>query len=309
MPRQPLIIPWWARILTIVASVVAVIPALSAVAGMERVGMFAQGFLYAWILAVSVGIERFRGGNHVTLGLPLHSLALTDIGKGAMVALAALTGVVTMALTLGATWSGVAFTSGLGIALLSVMLTVIHAAGEELLFRGVIMQAITERFGTVTAVLVTSVPFGLAHAANPDAGTVSVVNTVLAGIALGAMVIANRSLWLAIGFHGVWNLGVAAAIGPLSGYTELPYRIMALDTTSLGTWRWLVDGSYGIEEGLATTLALVIITVIVLRSQRYDAFVEAARLRRSIAERCRPYTAASPSTSTEGSATSSSHDV
>lgn len=309
MPRQPLIIPWWARILTIVASVVAVIPALSVLAGMEHVGTFTQSVLYVWILSISVGVEHVRGGDHVTLGVPLHTLALKDAGTGAMVALAALTGVVVMALSLGATWSGVALTSGLGIALLSIMLTVIHAAGEELLFRGVIMQAVSERFGAVTAVVVTSVPFGLAHAANPDAGIVSVVNTILAGIALGAMVVANRSLWLAIGFHAMWNVGVAAGIGSLSGFDSFPYRVAVLDTTSLDAWRWLVDGPYGIEEGLATTVALVIITVVVLRSQRYDAFVEAARQRLSIAERRRSYTAPAPSSSSGESATSSSHDV
>lgn len=309
MVRQPLTIPWWARILTIVASIIAIVPAMAALASVDHTGIFLQVIPYAWILLVSVGMERIRGGSHVTLGLPLRPLAARDAFKGAMYALAALTFVVGAALALGATWSGVAITSGLGIALLSVLLTIVLAAGEELLFRGVIMQAISERFGTVTAVLVTSIPFGLAHAANPDAGTVSVVNTVLAGIALGAMVVVNRSLWLAIGFHAMWNVGVAAGIGSLSGFDSFPYRVAVLDTTSLDAWRWLVDGPYGIEEGLATTVALVTITVVVLRSQRYDAFVEAARQRRSIAERRRSYTAPSPSSSTEGSATSSSHDV
>lgn len=304
MVRQPVPIAWWLRIVAVIGAFLAVLPVAAMLANVDSSGIVAFTLPYAWLLAVSLFIEHRRGGSHVTLGLPFRPLATHGTVKGALLALAALAVVVGTAVALGAQWTPVASTSGMGVVLLSVMLTVVLASGEELLFRGMIFQALQERFGAIVAILATSVPFGLAHAANPDASTLSVVNTVLAGITLGAMVAVYRSLWMAIGFHGAWNLGVAAGIGPLSGWDELPYRVAMLDTTMLHDWRWLVDGPYGIEEGAVTAVVLTAVTIAVLRSTRYDAYVEAARQRRALLQDsvpCTPtYTGERPSTSDHG---------
>ncbi|MBU3742665.1 MAG: CPBP family intramembrane metalloprotease [Candidatus Kapabacteria bacterium] len=298
MPRQPVALPWWSRILLIVGSMFAVVPLIMVV---DTIGVFGSMILpYAWLLVASVVIERLRGGNHVTLGLPLHASSLHHVGKGALSALGAVAAVVLVIVGIGGTWTvDLRLLDTPVLAVSSVGLTVMLAAGEELLFRGVVFQALHERFGAATAVLATSVPFGLAHLANPDAGAISTINTIMAGVALGAMVTTYRSLWVAIGFHAAWNVGVAAAVGPLSGWDMMPFRFASVDTTMLDQWRWLVDGPYGIEEGAMTTIALVIIVIGTLRSNRYDAVVEAARYRRLFGEQRRTYTPLSAASSVQ----------
>lgn len=277
---------------------ISVVPIAAIIADIETSGFAASVFPYLWLLVVSIVIERKRGGSHVTLGLPLHAQSMQHMGKGAVVALGAVCSVVLAVVALGGSWTiDLRLVDTPVLAMSSVLLTAMLAFGEELLFRGVVFQALHERFGAATAILATSLPFGLAHLANPDAGPISTINTILAGISLGVMVTTFRSLWVAIGFHMAWNLSVAAAVGPLSGWDFMPYRVAAVDTTMLGPWRWLVDGPYGIEEGAMTTAVLMIIVIATLRSKRYDAVVEAGRFRRLFVEQRSLYTPLTPASS------------
>ena len=293
-------IAWWVRIVLIVASFAASLPLAVMLADVPAIAEMAMVVPYMWLVVVSTSIERWRGGSHHSLGLPISLLAARFGWQGAMTAALAVTSIVLAAVAVGGTWTlDLSTMLHPGPAIAGLLVTAVLAAGEELLFRGVIFQALNERFGAAAAVLATSVPFGLAHVLNPEASLLSVVNTVLAGIALGAMVVAFRSLWYAIGFHVVWNIGIGAFVGPLSGWTNIPYRMATLDTTMLRDWRWFVDGNYGIEEGAVTTLALIVVAMAALRSNRYDAYVEAARMRMTLAQTNRPYTAANASTSVD----------
>ena len=85
---------------------------------------------------------------------------------------------------------------------------------EELMFRGVLLRVLQDRFGTWIALLVTSALFGCWHLLNPDAtvwGAVAIA--IEAGGALGAAYIATRKLWVPIGLHFGWNFAESAIFG------------------------------------------------------------------------------------------------
>jgi uncharacterized protein len=85
---------------------------------------------------------------------------------------------------------------------------------EELMFRGVLFRITEERFGTWTALVLTSVLFGLWHMINPDAtlwGAIAI--TIEAGGTLAAAYAATRSLWVPIGLHFGWNFAEAGIFG------------------------------------------------------------------------------------------------
>ncbi|MFD0684511.1 CPBP family intramembrane glutamic endopeptidase [Actinomadura fibrosa] len=85
---------------------------------------------------------------------------------------------------------------------------------EELMFRGVLFRIVEDRGGTWTALVLTSVLFGLWHMLNPDAtvwGAVAIA--VSAGGTLGAAYAATRSLWVPIGLHFAWNFTEAGVFG------------------------------------------------------------------------------------------------
>jgi hypothetical protein len=102
------------------------------------------------------------------------------------------------------------------------------AVGEELVFRGGIFRLAEERLGTAAALIISSVLFGLMHAANTGATPVSTAAIALeAGALLGMVYSASRSLWLPMGLHFGWNFTEGGIFGTTVSLTA---------TAAIGTW-------------------------------------------------------------------------
>ena len=144
---------------------------------------------------------------------------------------------------------------------------VVAALAEEALFRGYPLQTLTRAQLAVLGVLLTSVPFAAIHLQNPNvAKGFTFVNTALAGVWLAVAYLRTRSLWFPLGVHWSWNWALGSLFGlPVSGITRLAPNPL-LQATDLGP-AWLTGGSYGIEGGLACTIALVISTLFIWRTR------------------------------------------
>ena len=121
------------------------------------------------------------------------------------------------------------------------------AAGEEMIFRGYAFQLLVEKIGPFATVLPVGVIFGLAHATNPHASLLGVLNTILWGILLGYAFLRSHDLWLPIGLHYGWNAVLPLFGVNLSGLTiEVTRYFYRWDLLPL--WS---GGDYGPEGGLA----------------------------------------------------------
>jgi membrane protease YdiL (CAAX protease family) len=150
----------------------------------------------------------------------------------------------------------------------------IAAANEELLVRGFAFQAFEHNLGAVAAVAITSMIFGLLHLQNDDVSLFSTFNTILAGVWLGVAYLVTRSLWLATALHFSWNFVMAFVFGlPVSGI-KLFKNFAWLDGES--TSRWISGADYGPEGGAATTLALIICTLVIWKSGFFQTTEEMA---------------------------------
>jgi membrane protease YdiL (CAAX protease family) len=268
---------WWVRILVMIAAVGGIGVAGASMAP-EIDPVAVQSVVYGAAILVMVGIEKARPG-----GSPIAS----GIVPTAMTPRLAMAGGLAAILGLGAV--GIVSVLGGGrfevvndertVNVISTM--VLFAIGEEVLFRGTIFSALEERFGPIVAVLFTSLPFALVHTFNPGTSVISIINVGLAGIALGTAVAVTSSLWTSIGFHVLWNLGTALIFGPVSGI-DMAIGIVELRTDGMSAWtQALVAGPFGIEDGVMTTVVLLIACILVLRWRRFDPFVRAARYQRS----------------------------
>jgi uncharacterized protein len=133
------------------------------------------------------------------------------------------------------------------------------AVGEELVFRGAIFRITDERFGTAAALLISSILFGLLHAANPGATAVSTVAiAVEAGALLGVAYSASGSLWLPMGLHFGWNFteggvfGTAVSGGQSHGLIE---SVLSGPTLVTG-------GSFGPEASVIAVAVCVAATAV-----------------------------------------------
>ena len=152
----------------------------------------------------------------------------------------------------------------LGVSLLIFLLA---AAAEEMLFRGYSLQTFTRAKLAWLGVVLTSVYFSLAHLSNPHTvPAFTFVNTTLAGVWLAIAYLRTRSLWLPFGLHWSWNWAQAALLGlPVSGIDRLaPAPLLHAMNTGPD---WLTGGTYGIEGGAACTVALIISTLVVWRTK------------------------------------------
>src|SRR5690606_13038812 len=90
-------------------------------------------------------------------------------------------------------------------AVVMVLVLIPAAAWEELFFRGYLLRVLHDVLGAWPAVVITGTAFGVLHAANlQSVQPLAIVLVTLAGIFLGWMVLARRSLYAAIAAHVAW---------------------------------------------------------------------------------------------------------
>jgi uncharacterized protein len=204
-----------------------------------------------------------------SLGLTLHYRWGRDLIIGTVIGIVALAVAVGVAAAAG----GLRFSfigsemllSAGGSLLASGALLFVAALAEEAAFRGYPLQTLTRAGLMWFGVVLTSVPFGVAHLWNPNVELVAFANTVLAGVWLAVAYLKTRSLWFPFGVHWGWNLALGPLFGlPISGGRMFSNPILRGDDVGPA---WLTGGSYGIEGGVACTVALLVFTLFIWRTR------------------------------------------
>lgn len=227
--------------------------------------MISSAILVAWACGVIFERLSFR-----STGWSLHRGWLRDVGFGSLIGAASLL----LAAGIAAAAGGIRFsfnpspaTAIAKTVLVTLVVFVIAGAAEEALFRGYPLQTLTRARLAWLGVLVTSIGFGIGHLGNPNVSKgLPFINTVLAGVWFAIAYLRTRSMWLPVGLHWSWNWIQAAVLGiPVSGnerFAPDPF----LHAMNAGP-NWLTGGAYGLEGGVACTIALLISTVVIWRTK------------------------------------------
>ena len=123
---------------------------------------------------------------------------------------------------------------------------------EEVLFRGIIFRIINEKWGSIIALAISAILFGVVHLMNKNSSLYSAVAIAIeAGILLGACYLYSGNLWLPIGLHFGWNFAEADLYGGvLSGNIINKTLITAKFTGS----QYLTGGDFGPENSLPSII-------------------------------------------------------
>lgn len=244
--------------------------------------VFRLSFLLSALLAGWICTRWLEGLPWKSIGLTFHSSWLRDLLVGSGI------GILSLALAAGvaATTGGLSFTISGRSQLIDVVKTlgfsgalfIVAALAEEALFRGYPLQTLTRARLIVLGVLLTSVPFAAIHLGNPNStGVFPFLNTALAGIWLAVAYLKTRSLWFPLGVHWAWNWALGSLFGlPVSGMDNLAPNPL-LRGVDFGP-AWLTGGSYGIEGGIACTIALITSTIFIWRLGLVSATPELLKL-------------------------------
>ena len=138
------------------------------------------------------------------------------------------------------------------------------AAGfvEEMVFRGVILNLLKEKWNIKVAVLVPSVLFGLVHIIGMDFSIISSLLVLIAGTMVGIMfsmvAIVSGSVWNSGIVHSLWNIliigGGLSISEKADEYSVMTYVLDSKDFVFTG-------GEFGIESSIIALLGYVIVTL------------------------------------------------
>lgn len=149
------------------------------------------------------------------------------------------------------------------------------AVNEELLFRGVVLRILDERLGSVIALPISCLIFGLTHLVNDHAtlwGTLAL--GIEGGMLTGACYLVSRSLWLPIGLHFAWDFTHIGVFGLPTSSSVQGAETGLLHATLAGP-ELLTGGTFGPEASLVALSLCLIPTYFLLRQA-----ARAGRLRR-----------------------------
>ena len=148
------------------------------------------------------------------------------------------------------------------------------AAGfvEEMVFRGVILNALKKRWNVKVAVIVPSMLFGIVHVLGQDFSIGSCLLVIIAGTMVGVMfsmiAIESGSIWNSGIVHAIWNIVIIGG-GLAIGEKMDPYSVMTyvLDSKVFA----ITGGEFGIESSVISLIGYIIvagIAFIMIKSNR-----------------------------------------
>jgi membrane protease YdiL (CAAX protease family) len=127
---------------------------------------------------------------------------------------------------------------------------------EELFFRGYAFAVLRRVAGWKTALVVTSIAFGVVHSWNPGADAEAILAVTVAGFFLGAILLATRSLYAAGAAHFAWNWVMAVALHiEVSGLASPNVDYRTIETGP----DWLTGGQWGPEGGVVAVAGMFIV--------------------------------------------------
>ncbi len=145
---------------------------------------------------------------------------------------------------------------------------IVQGSTEEIVTRGWLMSVIASRHGLAWGLGLSSILFGLLHAANispsPELLT-GVLNVVLFGVFIGLYAAREGSLWGACGWHAAWNwlLGLGFGLEVSGQVIETPPLVVDLATRTETPW-WITGAAFGPEGGVVTTAFLLVGSAVLL---------------------------------------------
>ncbi|MCA0758732.1 CPBP family intramembrane metalloprotease [Paenibacillus sp. N4] len=163
----------------------------------------------------------------------------------------------------GMEWEWIGFRSNVLRSLLDgFILFACVAVYEEFFSRGYLQGLIQYHFGSLTAIIVSSVLFTAMHSFNPGMTEtpIPIINLLLVGILLAYTRKISGGIWMPVGIHFTWNWFQGCVYGFKVSGTEL---VPSLIRTTITGPVPISGGSFGIEGSYIATLITVLAIIAV----------------------------------------------
>jgi len=153
-------------------------------------------------------------------------------------------------------WTDISF--GSGDFLNGLFLMIVIAIGEELVFRGYILNNLMQSINKWLALAISAALFALMHSNNPGIDIIAMVNLFAGGLLLGINYIFTKNLWFSILLHTFWNF----LQGPVLGFPVSGVNLQSILHHELEGNELLTGGLFGLEASILTGVFLIIAVLI-----------------------------------------------
>ena len=154
-------------------------------------------------------------------------------------------------------WTDLHFSSGDFLNGLFLMIAI--AVGEEMVFRGYILNNLMQKLNRWFALAISAALFSLMHSNNPGVDVLAMINLFIGGVLLGINYIYTRNLWFSIFLHTLWNF----MQGPVLGFPVSGVDLRSILQPELKGNILLTGGIFGLEASFITGV-LLLLTILVL---------------------------------------------
>ncbi len=142
------------------------------------------------------------------------------------------------------------------------MIALTSGVFEEIIMRGIIFRLTEEKLGTVIALIISALLFGLLHLPNHNATLYSAFAIAMeAGILLAAIYVYTRNLWSAIFLHFSWNFAESSIYGGILSGNIVDKSLVTAQFTGSD---WITGGSFGPENSVQALIFCTITGLIFL---------------------------------------------
>lgn len=188
----------------------------------------------------SMGVTKKKAVPHYLLGIVIGAVIFSLV-----VLLSAVTGVQSISLSQSIKWTEI---------LLFIPGWFLQGMSEEFMFRGYLLNSVGGKHSPVTALIVSSVAFSLAHGINDGFGPLVFINLALFGLFAGLYMFLTDDIWGVCAIHSVWNCIQGNFYGiSVSGMEKIE---TVFRTTAVSDNKILTGGDFGIEGSIFTTVVL-----------------------------------------------------
>ena len=194
-------------------------------------------------------------------------LGLNRLGTPSLLGMAWAIGL--LSLSFGLVWSfgGVQIldTTQLGMASLGYLsFFLLVAIVEEVVFRGYLLQMVTDHFNYQLGIAISGIGFAIIHLGNDYFTWIAFCNLALGGILMSLLYLKYRSLYAPIAFHWIWNYFQ----GNILGFDVSGNSVLGLLEIEVGSPNWLSGGNFGLEGSLITCTLLFLSIVYIWNTSK-----------------------------------------
>lgn len=157
------------------------------------------------------------------------------------------------------------------IVLSGIPMWFIQGASEEIMFRGYMIPRIKKRFGSVFAIVFSSILFAVFHGANIGFTWLAGINLFIIAVFFALIYIYTDSIWLTCAAHTAWNFCQGSLYGLEVSGSSSGVSIIS-SSYAPDAPAYMYGGAFGPEGGLAVTIVTVIgiaiISALLIRKKR-----------------------------------------